>query len=181
MPANPYSRELRKVSDPLRDETRKVRKTLLIWCLAAAAITLGQLYPSEISALGMKVTATSHAVLLDLMAAIITYHIVTFIVHASADFAHWYVDHMSTQWEDDVADYEAYKIELFNKAKLSEEDRQFMEEHERRLGSIWRGEASRIQQRVKVAIPYISFTRALVDFLLPLLVGSIGLYLVIIR
>lgn len=179
MPANPYARELRKVSDPLQEETRKVRKTLLAWCLGATAITLGQLFPSEISALGMKVTATSHAVLLGLMAAVVAYHLVLFIVYASADFAQWYVNHWSTEWEDDVANYEVYKTELFAKAKLSEEDRQFMEEHERRLGSLWRGEALRINQHLEAVIPYISFARALVDFLFPLIVGAIGLYLLV--
>ncbi|SCC91910.1 membrane hypothetical protein [Thiomonas sp. X19] len=180
MPANPYARDLRKVSDPLKDETRKVRKTLLVWCLAAAAITLGHLFPSEIAALGMKVTPANHAALLLLMAAIITYHLLAFLVYASADFAYWYVNHRSTEWEDDSANYEVYKAELLSKAKLSEEDRQFMEEHERRLGSQWRGEPVRIYMRVQTAIPYLSVARALVDFLLPVLAGGAALYLLVV-
>ncbi len=180
MPANPYERELRKVSDPLRIETKRVRKTLLIWCLASAAITLAKLFPSEITALGMKVTPTSHAVLLGLMAAIVSYHLVAFIVYASADFTHWYINHRSTEWEDDVANYETYKTELLAKTKLSEEDRQFMEEHERRLGSIWRGEASPLLQRIEAVIPYISVARALVDFLLPIVAGVVGTYLLVV-
>lgn len=180
MPANPYERDLRKVSDPLRDETRKVRKTLLVWCLAAVAITLGKLFPSEISALGMKVTATSHSVLLTLMAAVVAYHLLAFLVYASADFMHWYVNHKSTEWEDDVANYLSYKSELLAKTKLSPEDREFMEEHERRLGSHWRNEPVNIYMRLQAAIPYISIARALVDFLLPLLVGGTALYLLII-
>lgn len=89
MPANPYSRDLCKVSDPLREETRKVHKTLLVWRLAALAVTLGHLFAKEISALVMKLTATRHAVLLGLIAAIIAYHLVAFVVHASADFINW--------------------------------------------------------------------------------------------
>lgn len=179
MPANPYSRDLRKVINPLRDETQKVRKALLVWCLAAIAITLGKLFPSEITALGMKVTATSHAVLLALMAIVVCYHMITFLVYAAADFAHWYVNHFSTEWEDDVANYEVYKTELLAKARLSEEDRKFMEEHERRLGSIWRGEAVQAYIRLQKAIPYISWSRAIVDFFVPLVVGSVGLFLLI--
>ncbi len=76
----------------------------------------------------MKVTTTSHGVLLALMAVVVGYHIVTFLVYGAADFAHWCVNHFSTEWEDDVSNYEAYKAELLAKAKLSEEDRQFMEE-----------------------------------------------------
>lgn len=179
MPVNPYARDLRKIADPLNDETRKVRKTLLIWCLASAAITLGKLFPSEISALGMKVTPANHAALMLLMAAIISYHLVAFLVYASADFAHWYVNHRSTEWEDDTANYEVYKTELLARSKLSEEDRQFMVEHERRLGSHWRGEPVRIYARIQAAIPYVSVSRAVVDFLLPILVGGVGLYLLV--
>ncbi len=179
MPVNPYTRDLRKVINPLREETQKVRKALFVWCLASIAITLGQLFPSEISALGMKITTTSHGVILALMAVVVGYHIVTFLVSAAAVFAHWCVNHFSTAWEEDVANYEAYKAELIAKAKFSEEDRQFMEENERRLGSLWRGEAIQTHIKLEKVIPYISWARAIVDFLLPLLVGGVGLYLLI--
>lgn len=179
MSVNPYTRDLRKVINPLREETQKVRKALFVWCLASIAITLGKLFPSEISALGMKITTTSHGVLLSLMTVVVGYHIVTFLVYAAADFAHWYVNHFSTEWEEDVANYEAHKTELLAKAKLSEEDRQFMEEHERRLGSLWRGEAVQTYKKLEKAIPYISWARAIVDFLLPLVVGGFGLFLLI--
>ncbi|AVG16859.1 hypothetical protein CFN79_13920 [Chromobacterium vaccinii] len=127
----------------------------------------------------MKVTAASHAVLLELMAAVVGYHIAAFLVYATADFAHWYVNHFSTEWEDDVANYELYKSELLAKTKLSEEDRQFMEEHERRLGSLWRGEAVKTYDRLQKVVPFISWARAVIDFLFPLVVGVIGLFLLI--
>ena len=180
MPANPYSRDLRKVCNPLRDETREVRKTLLVWCLAAPAVTLGHLFPSEISALGMKLTATNHEVLLGLMAAIVAYHVVAFVVYASADFIHWYIDHMSTAWENDVANYEVYRADMLAKAKLSEDDLQFMDEHERRLGSHWRGKPLQTYTKVQAVIPYVSVARALVEFLFPLLVGASSLYLLVV-
>lgn len=179
MPANPYLRELRKISDPLKDETRRVRKTLLIWCLATTALTVGQLFPTEISALGLTITTNSRSVLLGILMIIICYHLVAFIVYALADFAHWYTNHMSTEWEDDVAHYESYKSELLAKTKLSEEDREFMEEHERRLGAIWRAEALNMYSKVERAIPYLSVSRALIDFLLPIVVGAVAIYLLI--
>lgn len=179
MPANPYARDLRKVTDPLREETRKVRKTLLVWCLGAIAVTLGQLFPSEITALGMKVEPANRAVLLWLMAAIVAYHLVTFFVYASADFAHWYVNHASTEWEEDVANFEAYKSERLARGNLSAEEQEFVEDQERRLGSHWRGEPVRIYARVQAVVPVISLARALVDFLLPLIVGAVGVYVLI--
>ena len=179
MPANPYERDLRKVADPLRDETRKVRKTLLVWCLAAVAITLGQLFPTEVSALGLKITPGSRNVLLWLVALIVIYHLVAFAAYAASDFAHWYVNIKSTDWEDDIADWEKSKAEWFAKAKLSDEDRQVIDEHERRLGSIWRGEPSRVHMTVLKMIPPISIARALVDFLFPLAVGGVATYLLL--
>ncbi len=179
MPANPYERELRKISDPLKEETRRVRKTLLIWCLATVAMTAGQLFPTKISALGVTISTNSRSVLLGLLAAIVIYHFIAFTVYALADFAHWYTNHMSTEWEDDAANYESYKSELLARTRLSEEDREFMEEHERRLGAIWRSEALNIQTRVERAIPYLSISRALVDFFLPLIAGAVAIFLLI--
>lgn len=179
MSANPYSRDLRKVENPLREETQKVRKALFIWCLAAIAITVGNLFPSEITALGMKITTTSHSVLLALMTLVVAYHILTFSVYAAGDFAHWYVNHFSTEWEDDLANHEAYKAELLAGAKLSEEDRVFMEEHERRLGALWRGEAVQTHTRLEKVIPYVSWARAFIDFLIPEIIGIASLYLLI--
>ncbi len=174
---SPFERDLRKVSDPLADETRRVRKSLLVWCLIAVAITVGGLFPSEITTLGLKVTPTNHGVIAFLIAGIIAYHAAAFLTYAASDFARWYLNHRSTQWEDDVANYERYKAELLVKAKLKDEDKRFMEEHERRLGSIWRGEASRIHTHVERAIPYISGARAFVEFLVPVLASVAAVWL----
>ena len=43
----------------------------------------------------------------------------------------------------------------------------------------WRGEAVQTYIKLEKAIPYISWARAIVDFLLPLVVGGVGLYLLI--
>jgi len=177
--SSPFERDLRKVSDPLAEETRRIRRSLLVWCLVAVATTVGGLFPSEITALGLKVTPTNRAVLAFLIAGIAMYHAAAFLSYAASDFARWYLNHRSTEWEDDVANYEKYKAELLVKAKLSAEDRQFMEEHERRLGSIWRGEASRIHRHVERAIPYISGTRAAVDFLLPIIASVAAVWLLL--
>lgn len=101
------------------------------------------------------------------------------LVYAAADFSRWYVNHFSTEWEDDAANYEAYKAELLTRSKLSEEDRRFMEEHELRLGALWRGEALQTYGRLEKVIPWISWARAAIDFLLPLIVGGLGLYLLV--
>ena len=139
--------------------------------MVSSAITVGGLFPSEISTLGLKVAPTSKAVLFGLIAAVVVYHLVAFLAYAASDAARWYVDLKSTEWEDDVANYEKYKSELLARSKLSAEDREFMEEHERRLGSLWRGEASGTYVRIESAVPYISLLRAVVEFLIPIVVG----------
>ena len=77
-----------------------------------------------------------------LVAAIIGYHILAFIAYASADAARWYVSLSSTDWEEDEDNYQKYKSETLARSKLTQEDRDFMEEQEQRLGSLWRSDAS---------------------------------------
>lgn len=176
MPVNPFDRELRKVADPLSEEARRSRKALLAWCLVAAAITLGGLFPSEITTFGLKVTTNDRVALLVLIAIVVGYFLLTFLVYGMSDFMAWYLRHRSTEWEEDVANYEEYKKELLARTKLSQEDREFMEEHERRLGSIWRAEALDRYQRLAKAVPFLSVSRATVEFLLPIVAAVFAIY-----
>ncbi len=175
MTLTPYERTLRRVSDPLSDESRKVRKTLLMWSLLAAAITIGGLLPTEISALGLKISPANKTTMYWLVAAIIGYHILAFIAYASADAARWYVTLSSTDWEEDEDNYQKYKSETLARSKLTQEDRDFMEEQEQRLGSLWRSDASSTYGRIEKAAPAISIWRALIDFALPIFVGFVAL------
>lgn len=181
MPVNPFDRELRKVADPLSEEARRSRKALLIWCLVAAAITLGGLFPSEITTLGLKVTTNDRVALLALIAIVVGYFLLTFLVYGASDFMGWYLRYRSTEWEEDVANYEEYKKELLARTKLSQEDREFMEEHERRLGAIWRAEAVDRYQRLAKAVPFLSAFRAAVEFLLPILAAVSAMYLLLLH
>ncbi len=54
-----------------------------------------------------------------------------------------------------------------------------MEEHERRLGALWRGEAVQTHTRLEKVIPYVSWARAFIDFLTSEIVGIACLYLLI--
>ncbi len=175
MSANPFARDLRKLFDPLREETRKARKALLVWCLASLAITMGDLFPTEISALGMKVSPSNRDVILNLIFLVIGYHVITFFYYGASDFLHWYVNQKSTEWEDEVVNLESTKAEIFAKSKLAEEDKLFLEEQERRLGAIWRSEPLPIYKKVETAIPYVSILRAIIDFFLPIGIGITSL------
>lgn len=180
MSFNPYERTLRKVADPLTEETRRVRKALLGWSLVGVGVTVGGLFPTEITALGLKITPTNKAILFGLLGAVVLYHLVAFFAYAASDAARWYANFNSTEWEDDVAAYEKSKSEHLSRTKLSSEDREYMEEHERRLGALWRGEASRTDLRLERVAPYISSFRACVEFPLPAAFGCAALVLLVI-
>ena len=175
MTLTPYERTLRRVSDPLSSESRKVRKTLLVWSLAAAAITIGGLFPTEITALGLKISPSNKVTIYWLVAIIIGYHMLAFLAYSSADVAHWYTNLSSTDWEEEQDQYQQWKSEALARPRLTPEDRDFMEEHERRLGALWRSEASDVQKRIEQVAPVISIGRALIDFVLPIIIGLVAL------
>ena len=181
MPVNIFEQQLRKIADPLAEETRKVRRSLLIWCLISAALTVGGLFPVEITLLGLKVSPTKKSVLLVIVGAIVIYFFLTFLIYGASDFATWFFRQRSTQWEEDISNYEDYKAELLGKAKLTAEERMFMEDHERSLGSLWRGtEALRNYERIEATTPFLSYSRALLDFGLPAVCSIAAIYMLVI-
>lgn len=77
-----------RIVDPLSEVTRRERKALLLASLAALAVTKGGLIPSEVSALGIKISEIERAGLLYLPAdfgATILYFILGFALYAAAD------------------------------------------------------------------------------------------------
>ena len=176
MPINVFERELRRIADPLSDETRKARKGLLMWSLIAITLTVGNLFPTEVTVLGLKITQTSKSALLLIATAVICYFLVSFVVYGAADATGWYFRQRSTEWEEDVANFEDYRKDILSESKLSDEDRQFLEQQETRLGAMWRyTDALPKYLKITKVSPYLSITRAALDFALPILCGLIAL------
>jgi hypothetical protein len=110
-----------------------------------------------------------------LVASIVTYHAVAFISYALSDFAAWRLAMQRTSWEEIASEYDKDRSELLARSKLSQDDRDFIERHERSLGSIWRSTHSEGHYRFERAVPFVSMLRTLVDFALPMFVAIAAL------
>jgi len=74
------------LSDPLSEHTRKERRFLLGVSLVTVAVAQTGLIPTKIEALGIAVEKADQKALLLLLAIMVAYLLVTFIVYAAADF-----------------------------------------------------------------------------------------------
>lgn len=71
--------------DPLSEVTRKERRALLSACVVGQAVVIGGLVPEKIEAFGITVSAAQEKSLLYLLAAVLAYFLVGFVVYAWAD------------------------------------------------------------------------------------------------
>lgn len=94
--------------DPLRDVTRKERRTLLGVSTASILIAKTGLVPSEIQNLGIKFTPTEQSVLLLGLAAVVVYFLIVFIVYAVTDW-------LAVMW-----DFHAVRLEFDHQARLEQ-------------------------------------------------------------
>jgi hypothetical protein len=74
------------IKDPLSDPTRRVRKNLLGTSLVGLAMVYMNLFPSQISALGISFSTTDQRVLLLLIGSVTSYLLIGFTLYGFADF-----------------------------------------------------------------------------------------------
>lgn len=72
--------------DPLREITRRERRLLLVMSFIAVAVAQTGLIPTKIEALGIAVEKTDQRAFLLLVAVLIGYLLVTFVIYATSDF-----------------------------------------------------------------------------------------------
>lgn len=77
--------------EPLSDNTRKQRRHLLLTILIALGITLGNLIPSKVTALGIEVSKAQQTNLHLLLAVVIVYFMVSFSLYGHVDYQQWRV------------------------------------------------------------------------------------------
>ena len=75
--------------DPLTDVTRKERRMLLATSLLGVGLVKTGLVPTKIEALGVEFDKTNQQALLFLLAIVVGYFFVAFLVYAAADFLAW--------------------------------------------------------------------------------------------
>lgn len=77
------------LQDPLREITRKERRSLLGVSIVSIAIVKTGLVPKEITALGIKFSETDKSGLLLILAAVVLYFFAAFVLYAVSDLLAW--------------------------------------------------------------------------------------------
>ena len=87
------------LKDPLSEVARKERRNLL--AVAAAGVVIGKtgMVPTKISALGIEFSQADRAALVRVLAAVISYFLVAFVLYAASDFTAWRARYHESQFE----------------------------------------------------------------------------------
>ena len=78
-----------RVQDPLSEVTRAERKSLLGVSAIGIVIARSGLVPARISALGIEFDRTDQRALLGMLAAVVAYFLVAFVVYGISDLVAW--------------------------------------------------------------------------------------------
>lgn len=161
------------LQDPLSQVTRGERKALLSVSIIAIMIVKAGIVPTKISALGVEFSPTNQKAFLFIIALTIAYFLVAFIIHASADFVAWQISHIKSvkrtlrDFESELRDILKTKLTADVNDKRAEEQMQSTLDAHRIL-------MDRILVRDKITSNFaypISFARALLEFLFPILLA----------
>src|SRR5262249_7973518 len=136
------------LTDPLRDLTRKERRNLLIVSLGAILIAKAGLVPTEISALGIKLTSANKSAFLYVLAAVNIYYLLQFFVYASRDLVTWNV----TMWSTAIDSATEYLSEESKKVRAEIERRVKEDEEFRKWHVVYEQELERVARSV---IPFM--------------------------
>ncbi len=74
----------------LTDRTMKVRRNLLVVSLVSSAIATTGLVPTEITALGLKLSAVNQQDFLKLLLLVVGYYLIAFFLYSLCDFFSWW-------------------------------------------------------------------------------------------
>ena len=77
------------VRDPLTEVTRKERRLLLGMCVLGIVLVKTGLVPTKISAFGIEFSHTDQKSILIILAFVVSYFLVAFIIYGISDFIAW--------------------------------------------------------------------------------------------
>ena len=154
--------------DALSDVTRKERRFLLGVSLFGIALSIGGMAPSKIPSLGIEFQLADQRALLIIVAFIVFYFIVAFIIYAASDYLSWKLEIKSWALEKAISENEEVYRNYCPQPGTPEE------EIERDMGKLHK--KNRIYFR---PVAPISIARALFDFGLPIAVGAYALFLLV--
>lgn len=175
---NPFETQIIRVSDPLSAHGRSLRKSLLLSSIVSAAVASAGFFPTKISALGLEFTQADRVSVLWLLAIVVAFFLVSFIVVASGDYAAWRMSYMAKAWTEDSIGYENLRKAILEEKKFTEEDRLALAEQERRVGAMWRSAGySGYDAQVEKMVRPLSWARVAIEFGAPFIAASASLYL----
>lgn len=143
-----------RVKDPLRKITRKERKYLLLVSVVGLTVSEMGLVPEQISMFGITFSETNQSSFLLLIAFVVIYFVLAFIIYAVSDFIAWRLEFNKT------------RLEGLRKKAVDEEQ----EEYDKNYDTY-----NRLYRLVYFSRP-ASIFRGLFEFILPIVIGSYAIY-----
>lgn len=156
--------------DALSEVARKERRSLLGISLFGITLKNSGMVPSKIPSLGIEFQLADQQTLLLIVAFIILYFIVAFIIYAASDYLSWKLEIKSWVLEKTVSENE----EFYHYHNYCPQPGSCDEEIERDRGKLHKN--YRIYFRL---VAPTSIVRALFDFGLPIAVGAYALFLLV--
>jgi hypothetical protein len=158
------------LGDPLREITRKERRTLLGVSVIAILVAKTGILPHKIESIGIELLSDSKPVVLLTLAAVVLYFLIAFVTYAASDLIAWQRSY----------------FELKDHLEFEETKRQY-EAEEKNLKNVVIGISAPPprwltgwQHVLHKAVLPMSVLRALVEFVLPLGVGTFSLVSLIV-
>ena len=146
--------------DPLSEVTRKERRMLLAVSMVGITLVKMELVPTKISALGIEFAKTNQQSLLSIVALVVFYFVIAFLLYASSDFLAW------------QKTIRARLIDIGRERLEKEQANPELFSRERELAY----EYSRRGQYLYVLSKPVAAARAIFEFLLPVIVGIYAIY-----
>jgi hypothetical protein len=157
-----------RLRDALSNVTRRERQFLLGISLLGITLIKAGLVPSKISGLGIEFQSADQEALLSIVAVVIVYFLVAFIIYATSDYLAWKIAISKQFIESAVSSYEKDILGLFPQPGTADENiQEFKHDLQKKFRFYF-----------KLITP-TSIIRALFDFGLPIAVGCYALLLII--
>jgi len=178
--------------DPLSETTRRERRALLGTGIIGIAIVKTGIVPTQISAIGVTFSQTDQKYLFYILAAVVSYFLIAFLIYALADFIAWRIAYgavLNAEWETNA------KFNLGDSSRILSEPEQYAIQLKAEIEKI-KAEAKRQDLLRKMAIdfdikdinrpnflihisPKVSLARAFFEFALPICIGVCALCLLL--
>jgi hypothetical protein len=169
------------LQDPLREVTRKERRTLLGVATTGIAVVLMGLEPKGISAFGITFDLVQYKRLLLVWGVIVLYFLVVFVIYAISDFFAFTLATFRALRKRKMDDFQDEKVLEEKQAKLrsgAQDDMNFWAAICEGVETDEREEVySKLTHRYHRPSQVISSLRMVVDFFLPALVGTVAIVL----